>query len=147
MLVWQDFMFANLDYPIADEDFRALVEAEAAAGARRASAGGRALAVLCGNSEVEQQVAMLGLDPELGRGELFGELLPACARGRRRRTPSTCPRRRAAATCRSARTAASRTTSASAATAGRSRTRAAADVRFASECLAFANVPRTRSSG
>jgi beta-mannosidase len=34
------------------------------------------LAVLCGNSEIEQQVAMLGLDPSLGRGELFGELLP-----------------------------------------------------------------------
>jgi beta-mannosidase len=75
LLVWQDFMFANFDYPVADEDFRAGVETEAAAvldavGARPS------LAVLCGNSEVEQQVAMLGLDPALGRGELFGELLP-----------------------------------------------------------------------
>ena len=33
--------------------------------------------MLCGNSEVEQQVAMLGLEPEMGRGELFGEMLPA----------------------------------------------------------------------
>jgi beta-mannosidase len=32
---------------------------------------------VCGNCEVEQQVAMLGLDPAMGRGELFGELLPA----------------------------------------------------------------------
>jgi beta-mannosidase len=75
LLVWQDFMFANLDYPIADEDFRATVEREA-----RATLAGLAarpsLAVLCGNSEIEQQVAMLGLDPALGRGELFGELLP-----------------------------------------------------------------------
>jgi beta-mannosidase len=75
MLVWQDFAFANFDYPIIDEGFKANVVAEA----RQVlgAAGGRpSLAVLCGNSEVEQQVAMLGLDPALGRGELFGELLP-----------------------------------------------------------------------
>ncbi len=75
MLVWQDFMFANLDYPISEEPFRALVEQEV--GQLLERLGGRpCLAVLCGNSEIEQQVAMLGLDPELGRGELFGELLP-----------------------------------------------------------------------
>lgn len=76
LLVWQDFMFANLDYPIADEAFRSTVEDEA-----RAQLAGLAarpsLTVLCGNSEVEQQVAMLGLDPALGRGELFGSLLPS----------------------------------------------------------------------
>ncbi len=75
ILVWQDFMFANLDYPLADEDFRATVEIEAAE-ALAAVAGRPSLAVVCGNSEVEQQVAMLGLDPAIGRGELFGELLP-----------------------------------------------------------------------
>ena len=76
ILVWQDFMFANLDYPIADEAFRAAVEREAT-GVLEDLAGRPSLAVLCGNSEVEQQVAMLGLDPALGRGELFGELLPS----------------------------------------------------------------------
>jgi beta-mannosidase len=75
ILVWQDFMFANLDYPIADDSFRSTVEAEAEA-VLGATAGRPSLAVVCGNSEVEQQVAMLGLDPALGRGELFGELLP-----------------------------------------------------------------------
>ncbi len=75
ILVWQDFMFANLDYPISDEDFRATVEREAREQLGRL-AGRPSLAVMCGNSEVEQQVAMLGLDAELGRGELFGELLP-----------------------------------------------------------------------
>ncbi|HTR72327.1 MAG TPA: hypothetical protein VMG80_01920 [Solirubrobacteraceae bacterium] len=75
MLVWQDFMFANFDYPIVDDRFRANVVAEV--GQTLGMAGGRpSLAVVCGNSEVEQQVAMLGLDPSLGRGELFGELLP-----------------------------------------------------------------------
>jgi beta-mannosidase len=75
ILVWQDFMFANLDYPLADPGFRAAVEAEAAE-VLAALAGRPSLAVVCGNSEVEQQAAMLGLDPEAGRGELFGELLP-----------------------------------------------------------------------
>jgi beta-mannosidase len=75
ILLWQDFMFANFDYPIADPDFRADVLAEART-ALEAIGGRPSLAVLCGNSEVEQQAAMLGLDADLGRGELFGELLP-----------------------------------------------------------------------
>ncbi|HEY7057422.1 MAG TPA: hypothetical protein VH458_12900 [Vicinamibacterales bacterium] len=75
LLVWQDFPFASLDYPIEDDAFRATVEREVEQflddAGRRAS-----LAVLCGSSEVEQQAAMLGLDPALGRGPLFEELLP-----------------------------------------------------------------------
>jgi beta-mannosidase len=79
ILVWQDFMFANLDYPIADERFRATVEREATS--VLSALGGRpSIAVLCGNSEVEQQVAMTGLDPALGRGELFGVLLAQLVR-------------------------------------------------------------------
>jgi beta-mannosidase len=75
VLLWQDLAFANFDYPLADPGFRALVEDEVrAVGARLA--GRPSVAVVCGNSEVEQQVAMLGLDPALGRGELFGELIP-----------------------------------------------------------------------
>jgi beta-mannosidase len=79
LLVWQDFMFANFDYPIADPGFRATVEREAAQ-VLGDIAWRPSLAVLCGNSEIEQQVAMLGLEPEMGRGELFGELLPAAVR-------------------------------------------------------------------
>ncbi len=75
ILVWQDFMFANLDYPITNEGFRATVTREART-VLDALGGRPSLTVLCGNSEVEQQVAMTGLDPALGRGELFGELLP-----------------------------------------------------------------------
>jgi beta-mannosidase len=79
VLVWQDFMFANLDYPVAVDEFRRQVEEEARHAIARL-AGRPSLAVFCGNSEVEQQVAMLGLDPALGRGELFGELLPRLIR-------------------------------------------------------------------
>ncbi len=79
LLVWQDFMFANFDYPLDDPVFRELVEREARQELARI-AGRPSLAVLCGSSEVEQQAAMLGLDPALGRGELFGELLPRLAR-------------------------------------------------------------------
>ena len=38
---------------------------------------------VCGSSEVAQQVAMLGLDPELASGPLFGALLPALVRAAR----------------------------------------------------------------
>jgi beta-mannosidase len=75
LLVWQDFMFASMDYPVADPEFRALVEAEARQ-ALATVAGRPSLAVLCGNSEVEQQVAMLGLDPALGRPPFFAEHVP-----------------------------------------------------------------------
>jgi beta-mannosidase len=75
LLVWQDFMFANLDYPISEDAFHVTVAREAGQVLDRL-AGRPCLAVLCGNSEIEQQVAMLGLNPSLGRGALFGELLP-----------------------------------------------------------------------
>ena len=76
LLVWQDLMFANMDYPIADPAFRALVEPELRQALGQV-AGRPSLAVVCGNSEVEQQVGMLGLDPELGRGEFFDGLIPS----------------------------------------------------------------------
>lgn len=79
ILVWQDFMFANLDYPFVDEDFQALVRLEATQVLDRL-AGRPSTVVLCGNSEVEQQVAMLGLPPELGRDPFYRETLPSLAR-------------------------------------------------------------------
>ena len=79
ILVWQDFMFANFDYPGGDPEFRGLVEAEARQELSHI-AGRPSLAMLCGNSEVEQQVAMLGLEPDLARSDLFDALLPSLAR-------------------------------------------------------------------
>src|SRR5581483_11216688 len=93
------------------ESFTALAEGEVRTLLREV--GGRpSLAVVCGNSEVEQQVAMLGLEPELGRSAFFESTVPALLReigvGAYLR-PLEDVRR--------------------------------AGVRFASECLAFANVP------
>ena len=78
ILVWQDLMFANLDYPFVDDAFRGLAEREAVQVVERL-AGRPSTAVMCGNSEVEQQVAMLGLDPVLGRDPFYVETLPAIA--------------------------------------------------------------------
>jgi beta-mannosidase len=75
ILVWQDFMFANMDYPRADPAFDALVTTEAHQLLRRLQ-GRPSTAVLCGSSEVEQQAAMLGLRAERWQHPLFDDLLP-----------------------------------------------------------------------
>ena len=79
IMVWQDFMFANYDYPAADEEFREAVGIEVSAVLEDLRSR-PSLVVLCGNSEVEQQVAMLGLDQALGRQEPFEELIPDLVR-------------------------------------------------------------------
>ena len=79
ILIWQDLMFANLDYPLEDEAFRGVVEAEARRVVRDL-AHRPSLVCVCGNSEVEQQPAMMGLDPTLGRHPFWEETLPAIVR-------------------------------------------------------------------
>lgn len=81
LLVWHDFMFANMDYPIADPTFRASVEREADQFLARVQSH-PSLAVLCGGSEIAQQAAMLGLPPTLWRSALFDEILPGIAKAR-----------------------------------------------------------------
>lgn len=78
LLVWHDFMFANMDYPIADAAFRGSVEQEAAQFLTRTQRH-PSLAVLCGGSEVAQQVSMMGLPSALWTGPLYEEILPAAA--------------------------------------------------------------------
>jgi beta-mannosidase len=85
LLVWQDFMFANMDYPAADPSFAASVECEARQQLQRLHRR-PCLAVLCGNSEAEQQAAMWGAPRENWSSPLFTETLPGlCAQ----LTPST----------------------------------------------------------
>lgn len=77
LLVWQDFMFANFDYP-ADPAFAAQARGEAEA-LLDAVQGSPSLAVLCGGSEVMQQAAMLGLAAGELSWPLFDEILPEAA--------------------------------------------------------------------
>jgi beta-mannosidase len=70
ILVWQDFMFANMDYPNDDAAFAASAREEVAQQLARLHAH-PSLAVLCGNSEVEQQAAMWGASREVWEPPLF----------------------------------------------------------------------------
>ncbi|MGV1827166.1 glycoside hydrolase family 2 protein [Agrobacterium vitis] len=80
LMVWQDVMLANFDYPAADEAFAEHIrrEVEQLLSAVQSSPS---LAILCGGSEVYQQGAMLGLPETSWKGPVFTSLLPQlCAR-------------------------------------------------------------------
>ncbi len=79
ILVWQDFMFANMDYPAEDPEFAAGVEREVTQQLTRLQAR-PSLAVLCGNSEGAQQAAMSGAPRERWAPTLFETTLAAFAR-------------------------------------------------------------------
>jgi beta-mannosidase len=69
LLVWQDLMFANMDYPddgLMRETITREVSQVLSDLHQRPS-----LAVVCGNSEVDQQAAMLGLPPGRRTSALF----------------------------------------------------------------------------
>jgi beta-mannosidase len=76
ILVWQDFMFANMDYPIDDPGFAASVETEARQLLSRFE-GRPCIAMLCGSSEGEQQAAMVGQLEPAWSNAFFRERLPA----------------------------------------------------------------------
>jgi len=65
LLVWQDLALVTFDYPLADDDFRAHLEAEVAAQAARLL-GHPSTVVVCGSAEHEQQAAMFGVRPDTG---------------------------------------------------------------------------------
>ncbi len=78
LMVWQDFAFANFDYPASDPAYRASVDAEARQFLAR-TRGSPCLAVLCGASEVAQQAAMLGMPAALWSNVLFDTVLADAA--------------------------------------------------------------------
>lgn len=79
VMVWQELMFANMDYP-EDTEFLASVQQEVQQQFQRWQ-GRPSLTVLCGNSEVEQQAAMFGATRDRWAPALFHETLAqACAK-------------------------------------------------------------------
>lgn len=78
ILLWQDLMFANMDFPADDPNFSRLVELEVHQQLDRLHAR-PCLAVICGNSEVEQQAAMWGASRDRWSPSLFHERLPQLA--------------------------------------------------------------------
>jgi beta-mannosidase len=84
ILVWQDFMFANMDYPWQDESFAGSVTLEATQ-VLEALQARPSTAVVCGSSEIDQQAAMLGLAASRwsssGCDALLGDLVAALAPG------------------------------------------------------------------
>lgn len=80
IMVWQDFMFARLDYPVEDKQFLNSVTNEATQLLYRLSTH-PSLTMLCGNTEVAQQAAMLGLDKDKWSNNWFDQSLALlCAR-------------------------------------------------------------------
>lgn len=75
ILVWQDFMFANMDYPVDEESFRNNILAEVSGQLRRLAAHA-SVVIYCGNSEIEQQAAMLGMPREIWTNSWFAQELP-----------------------------------------------------------------------
>lgn len=70
ILLWQDLPFANFDYPTSDPAFHALIVEETRQLMERLQAS-PSLAVVCGGSEIAQQATMLGLKPAQAANPFF----------------------------------------------------------------------------
>ncbi len=143
VLLWQDYMFANLDYP---EDDAAFVE-QASLEARQQLArlqGRPSLAILCGNSEGEQQAAMWGAERTRWSPAMFHKHLAAVSREHAPATPYW-PSSAHGGTFPHQGNAGSTSYYGVGAYLRPLEDARRAEVRFASECLAFANVPEERS--
>ncbi len=143
VLLWQDFMFANMDYPGEDETFLDGVRAEARQQLARLQAR-PSLAILCGNSEGAQQAAMSGAPRECWAPPLFEKILADLS-------DEYCPD---VPYCPSSTHGGAFPHQANAGPASYYGVGAylrplqdarRAEVRFASECLAFANVPEAET--
>ncbi|MDM0046650.1 glycoside hydrolase family 2 protein [Variovorax dokdonensis] len=139
VMVWQDLMLANMDYPGEDLNFAHDLHAEVTQQLHALQAH-PSLALVCGSSEVEQQAAMYGAPAQSWRPVLFHEVVPrwvAQALPDTAYWPSSAsggdfPHQPAQGTCSYYGVGAYRRGLDDARHSG---------LRFASECLAFANIP------
>ena len=144
ILVWQDFMFANMDYPEDEPAFAASVDREVRLELARLQAR-PSLAVLCGNSEGEQQAAMWGASRALWSPRLFHEVLPKIAGEYCPDVPYWPSSAHGGAFPHQANWGTTSYYGVGAYLRPLTDARRA-EVRFASECLAFANVPEPRAT-
>ncbi len=82
LMVWQEAMLANFDYPVGDENWSALLTKEIEQFLERTSAS-PSITVFCGGSEMHQQAAMLGLPKDAYEGPLTEEIIPAIVAAKR----------------------------------------------------------------
>lgn len=75
LLVWQDFMFASMDYPLDDETFSANANAEVRYQLQRLSRH-VCIASYCGNTDVEAQAAMYGMPAQIHSNDFFDQDIP-----------------------------------------------------------------------
>lgn len=139
VLLWQDFMFANLDYPEGDEAFESLVAEEARQQLGRLR-GRPSLALLAGNSEGEQQAAMWGAPRDRWAPPLFHHLLAGIVRDELPEVPYWPSSAHGGDFPHQSSVGSSSYYGVGAYLRPLEDARRA-EVRFASECLAFANIP------
>ncbi len=75
IMIWQDFMFASMDYPVEDPAFLENIKTETRQQLNRFSQN-VSISVLCGNTDIEAQAAMFGLPPKLWSNNFFNQWLP-----------------------------------------------------------------------
>ncbi len=142
IMLWQDFMFANMDYP-DDDSFTRRVEVEALQQLARWQ-GRPSLTVLCGSSEGEQQAAMWGADRSRWSAPLFRERLATFSAEMCPGVPYLASSATGGGFPHQSNAGPSSYYGVGAYLRDVDDARRA-EVRFASECLAFANVPSVES--
>ena len=141
VLVWKDLMFANMDYPEDDAGFVARAELEVRQQLARLQ-GRPAVALICGNSEGEQQAAMWGAPRERWSPLLFHERFAGLAASGLAGVPFWPSSAHGGAFPHQG-SAGSTSYYGVGAYLRPLEDARRAEVRFASECLAFANVPES----